>query len=191
MEIDLGNGYRAEIETEQDIDMGPPWKEHDGHGIVSEWATRDKAPGERVLAHDGRHKRYYDVAGTILIAKRDGWGVSEYDSRGSYIGPKEFKTKGAKAAAAVEHDFEHLRRWCADQWCWIGVQVKVFRGDEEIGSDSLWGVESEGNYWKEIGEDMARAIAESDLKKRQQTWRNALFERREARAWAERDVRTV
>lgn len=59
---------------EYDEDMGPPWKEHDGHGPVSEWTSRSKRPGERVLCEDRGSKRYYDWQAAIQQAKDDGWG---------------------------------------------------------------------------------------------------------------------
>ena len=62
-----------------DPHMGPPWKEHDGHGPVSEWTTRDKGSGERILKKDGRSCRYYDFREAVNIARKDGWG----------LGPKE------------------------------------------------------------------------------------------------------
>lgn len=70
-------GFRFRIELEQDEFMGPPWEEHDGHGIVSEWTQRDKRPGEWVLNKDRFSKRYYDFAGTMKKAKKEGWGLTE------------------------------------------------------------------------------------------------------------------
>lgn len=72
-----GSTYRFRVNVQFDEGMGPPWEEHDGHGPVSEWTTRDKKPGERVLATDGSHKRYYDLAEANRIAKRDCWGLAD------------------------------------------------------------------------------------------------------------------
>ncbi len=67
-----GNSYTATIES--DDHAGAPWEEHDGHGGVSDWTTRDKLPGELVLSEYGPSKRFYDFAGACRIARRDGWG---------------------------------------------------------------------------------------------------------------------
>lgn len=64
--------YTATIHS--DDSMGEPWKEHDGHGEVSDWTTRAKLPGEMVLSEDGRSKRFYDFAEACKTARRDGWG---------------------------------------------------------------------------------------------------------------------
>lgn len=91
-----GNTYKAEWFYE---DHGAPWDEVDGYGVVSEWTTRDKRPGEFVLSKDRHSKRFYDFAATMQIAKRDGWGVAG----------KTFASKGEQAHAAVMADFEFLR----------------------------------------------------------------------------------
>jgi hypothetical protein len=72
-----GSTYRFRVNVPFDEVMGAPWKEHDGHGPVSEWTTRDKRPGELVLSTDGTHKRYYDAAEANRVAKRDGWGLAD------------------------------------------------------------------------------------------------------------------
>lgn len=66
--------HEIKIEVHHDEHMGEPWKEHDGHGIVSEWVRRDKKPGELVLNESRGSFRYYDFAETLKIARRDGWG---------------------------------------------------------------------------------------------------------------------
>lgn len=67
-------GQSFRVTVEHDADHDAPWDNEDGHGPVSEWTTRDKAPGELVLCEDGRSKRYYDFAEACRIARRDGWG---------------------------------------------------------------------------------------------------------------------
>ncbi len=42
-------GFTLRATVHRDDDMREPWREHDGHGIVSEWTSRDKRPGERIL----------------------------------------------------------------------------------------------------------------------------------------------
>ena len=71
------NGRDYRVNFEQDDDHGAPWEDCDGHGIVSEWTTRDKRPGERVLNSDGRSKRFYDVQATMQLAQQECWSLSD------------------------------------------------------------------------------------------------------------------
>lgn len=126
---------------------GAPWEEHDGHGIVSDWTTRAKLPGERVLVSDRNSKRYYDVQGTMVIALRDGWGPMI-----------EGKTRRESAALAVDRDYENLRAWCNDEWHWIGIravaQVTLDTNGviQHLSSGGLWGIESDSDkaYFAEV-----------------------------------------
>ena len=114
-----------------DIDSGQPWKEHEGHGIVSDWTRRDKAPGERLLHSDGRSKLFYDFAASVAIAKREGWDAKPYKTG----------TKGEQANRAVEADFTYLKRWCEQSWWWCGYTIEIEGFDYPDGS--IWGIESD------------------------------------------------
>lgn len=110
--------------------MGPPWEEHDGHGPVSPWTRRPKAPGERVLHEDRGSYRYYDWQEAIKIAKRDGWGFGE-------------GTKGQQAVRAVQADFEAMRAWCRNKWHWCGIVLSIAKNGITLDdhATSLWGIE--------------------------------------------------
>ena len=179
--IELSKGYTAQIEIERDEHMGEPWKEHDGHGNVTEWVTRDKRPGERLLCSDRSQKRFYDYQGAIEKARAEGWDAPPYSTG----------TKGEQAVRAVNADFELLRAWCNDEWYWCGVIVTVCKNGVTIGTDSLWGIESCGDYWQEIGTDMAHGIMEQDLANRKSAWLGAMKESRERRACEYRGIATV
>ena len=148
------NGKRYRVEFVFDSDTGAPWKEHDGHGIVSDWERRDKKPGEVVIASDRGAKRFYDVAETTRIAKRDRWGVSNADT--SKMTPSEI------AALAVKRDMERMRGWCNDDWWWCGVVVFPLSADgDEFTSktESLWGIESDaGDYFDEVISELIAQI---------------------------------
>jgi len=131
------NGTEYRIEYYYDEDHNAPWIEEDGHGIISEWTTRDKHPGEVAIATDGRSHRYYDVAATIDLAKRDGWGVSS-DTTGM--------TPAQVTEEAVEQDMKQMREWCNSRWHYMGIVVfpLTVDGDElRSKSKSLWGIESD------------------------------------------------
>jgi hypothetical protein len=146
-------GYAFRVRFERDEHMGEPWKEHDGHGPVSEWTTRDKRPGERLLHEDHGSKRYYDAQAALRLAKKDGWGCGDETHT--------HRTAGEKAACAVERDFDYLRRWCKDEWEWTGVIVEQVDedGDPTGEKDSLWGIDGDhGGYLTTVAYELADEI---------------------------------
>lgn len=75
-------GHAFRVSFEHDQDRGPPWEDDCGRGIVSDWRTHRKwagesckAPGERILCTDHHSARFFDFAGTVEKARRDGWGL--------------------------------------------------------------------------------------------------------------------
>jgi hypothetical protein len=159
-----GRFLRATIE--HDPDMGEPWKEHDGHGVVSDWRkVTTKAPGERVLYESERGRvLFYDVQESMKIAKRDGWGCAHVGAH--LAGNSIHKTPGEMRACAVNRDFEALRAWCRDEWTWCGVVVSLHQecDDDTIDLDpcvaSLWGIDlnypdSDNAYLLEVANDLA------------------------------------
>ena len=80
-----GKTYR--VEWVYDRDAGTPWDHSDGHGVVSDWETRDKRPGELILNQNGRSKRFYDFAASVKKARAEGWNTAPYN----------WKTKGDDA----------------------------------------------------------------------------------------------
>ena len=150
-----GRTYRVTIE--HDEHMGAPWEEHDGHGVVSEWTRRDKAPGEVVIASDRGSHRFYDVAETLRIAKRDGWGLSDADLAAFEARAGRKATRKMVIAEAVRRDCDRMRQWCADVWGWCGVIVELLDedGDGTGETASLWGIESDaGAYLDEVAADL-------------------------------------
>lgn len=159
--IELPNGWYATVRIEYDDSMGEPWKEHDGHGEVSEWTTRDKRPGERILHSDRGSHRYYDFAGAVELARKDGWGCSHVTTMDELHAHNGHATAREMAACAAQQDFDRLRAWCNDQWQWIGVIVAVYdAGGEKVADDSLWGIESDGDYWRTVAAENINTIIE-------------------------------
>jgi hypothetical protein len=147
------NGRTFAAKLVADEAHGAPWDEDCGHGPVSEWTTRDKAPGELVLCEDGRSKRYYDFATAVRKAKTEGWNSTPYY-------PPGVETRGQRAAKAALSDFNYLRDWCLDRWCYVGVVVAPVCdccGEvKEDDAESLWGIESNAdNYLSEVAIDLA------------------------------------
>jgi hypothetical protein len=143
----LSNGIELIARIVSDDEQDAPWDRECGHGPVSDWTTRAKQPGERILNSDGRSRRYYDFAEAVKIAKRDGWDAPPYGEG----------TKGQRAARAAEADFKRLRDWCNDHWSYVGVVVSVELDGEEIDSHaaSLWGIESDcRDYLREVAGEL-------------------------------------
>lgn len=175
--IGLGDGFEVRIETPSDRDMGPPWEEHDGHGPVTGWAFRGKKAGERVLNSTHCSYRYYDFSAAVKIAKRDRWG--DADALAKQLGREP--TRGELAAWAAEADFKRLKDWCDGRWHWIGVVVRVRDSDgKTVFRDSVWGIEDDTDFWKDVAIERIDAFREEHER-----------ERSEARYWAERDVVTL
>jgi hypothetical protein len=154
------NGLQFYVNYEHDQHAEPPWSRHDGHGVVSDWVTRPKGPGERTLAVDGNSARYYDASASVLIARRDGWGVPN----------PEGKTKGEIAGEAVELDYAYLRGWCRDEWRYIGVIVTLveMEGHPTRLHKSLLGIESTDEKYveevqRELAEEIAAEVGDSDV----------------------------
>jgi hypothetical protein len=147
MKIEV-DGLLFGVELVPDYDYGPPWKEEDGHGSVSDWTNRIKAPGERVLASDRTHHLYYDFEEACEIALREGWG--------GFSGATK-----QRAALAAEADFRRLKAYCEGLWWYVGVVVELLDDDGDsmgLEKESLWGVESDGEYWREAAIDLAREL---------------------------------
>lgn len=150
------DGRRFRVNIEPDEYRGPPWENSDGYGVVSEWTSREKQPGERILSQDRSSKRYYDIAATMKIAAND-WGLSEEDHTKLVAKLGRTPTKGEVTAQAVENDFENLRQWCNDVWGYVGVIVTDITDEEDAEinyTHALWGIESNSGdkYLREVAE---------------------------------------
>ncbi|MBJ9659035.1 hypothetical protein [Burkholderia gladioli] len=101
--------------------------------------------------------------------------------------PSKPLTEGEVRAEAVRLDFEHLRRWAADQWNWVGVVVTLLGDDEDLDGlvandygHALWGIESDGDaYLEGVAIDL---MTEATTEAHRETL--------EAAHWASRDVQT-
>ena len=139
-------GLQFIVSIEYDENHGAPWDEGDGHGPVSQWTGRNKKPGEWVLSKNRGLKRFYDAA-RVELAEMLGRSPTNGDIR----------------AEAVRRDFEHLRRWCNDQWHYVGVCVRHVSQDagERYGC-ARWGIESDSvTYIAEVAHELAWECAKT------------------------------
>lgn len=153
------HSFRVTLEPDQDA--GEPWTREDGHGPVSDWTTRAKRPGERILARDGGCYRYYDFQAAMAIAKRDGWGVGPEQEQ-ALRNNTSVKTRGQLNAEQVEADFRRLLLWWNGYWSYVGLTVTLLdpNGDPTELSDSVWGVEDDcPDYIDTLAREMAEQLA--------------------------------
>jgi hypothetical protein len=154
------DGFTVTARIERDDHSGPPWQEHDGHGPVSDWTSRAKRAGERVLIQDRGSYRYYDFAEAVRIARSGGWDAEPFGTG----------TAGERAARAAERDFRVLQAWCDDTWFWCGIVVTVSRENVQLTPDygaALWGIEcnypdGDNSYLSQIANELLdEALAEA------------------------------
>lgn len=171
-----------------------PNEREDGHGGVRQISDSESmARGEVFLAHgnDRGYRWVYDFGAALVQASREKWGLSADDLARltSDLGKKP--TRGQIRASTVRADMKYLRGFYSSDWCYVGVAVQIIgAGGEPEGDEfhnAVWGVESCGDYWREVARDIAGEI----LNTRREGWRAALKEARCVRYWASRDVRTV
>ena len=93
-----------------------------------------------------------DFVFSVRIARRERWDAAPYDAG---------ETPGERAAKAARADFEFLRGWCADEWEYVGVIVTLLddNGEESEVSDSIWRVETFGDYHEETARVLADELA--------------------------------
>jgi len=153
-----GQTFRVTFPYDECSDM--PWEREDGHGHVTGWERRDKQPGERILCEDKGSRRFYSMSPREAVAA---WGIGpvpvQDDATGRVLSAREY------AAKLIDEDYERLRRFCAEQWCYVGVVVELLDEDEQPTgyTASLWGIESEATeYLAEVACELAdEALAES------------------------------
>lgn len=145
------NGHRFKVTFPYDDDAGMPWKNQDLIGSVSDWTRSAKQPGEMVLCSDRGKSRKYDFQAAMQAYRRV---LRDYPDDSGL-------TVGQRAYAAVIAEFEYLRRWCNDQWHYVGCAVELLDddGDSMGETESLWGIESDsGNYLEEVAHELAAEI---------------------------------
>ena len=149
-------GRELRIEHHFDRDHGAPWEVSNGYGDVSQWTSRSKRPGERVLNTDSRDFRYYDFQGAIKKARTEGWGLTPEALAALTRKLQSKPTKHQIHAEAVERDFQQLRGWCNDEWHWMGVVVIDV---ETEAYESLWGIESsDEDYIRDVERQLCEQV---------------------------------
>jgi len=177
------DGFTLTATIHADDDCLAPWKRYDGHGPVTGWERRSKAAGELVLNSDRDGHRFYDFAEACRIARRDGWGVKG--------GQLEGETARAYAARAARADYDRLRAWCNDEWCYVGVIIELRRNGVTVSDDSCWGIETFKDYHLEWTAEQLTYMVNADRKERAESAIAKRKENKERIFWACRDVVTA
>lgn len=127
----LPNDWKIKVEFQHDSDSGPPWEECDGHGVVCDWEHGRREYDDSWILQKDRHSYlYYDWKASLKLAFKDGWGCKPYDT--------------SSAMDAVKSDFEFLRRWCNDEWWYVGMIVTLYdENNKELHEESVWGFDSD------------------------------------------------
>ena len=154
-----------------------PWKEYDGCGIVSDWTTRDKAPGERILATDRHSRMYYDFAATIAKAKAEGWGLAPPALAELALKLTRRPTRKEIVAEAVERDFRHLYGFANDEWTYVCLEVtEIESGETEylggMESDDYDGLRDEAHYLADIINDRLNEQAAAEIEETRESVSN-------------------
>ena len=155
-------GHSITIEWTYDPFACAPWEDDGGTGIVSDWTTRSKSPGERILHKDRLFRRYYDVEGTMARATEHGWGLGEEaaDALARRLG--RTPTRGEIIAESVEANFKHLKAWCDNQWFWCSYTTTI--PGFPCFEDSCGGISSEDtNYHENQSFAYARRYIDNEI----------------------------
>ena len=191
-----GHTFRVEIEHDQHAEA--PWVQNDCHGPVREVRTNhtgytSKRPGERLLerafSYRASHGYAYDWAEAMRIARRDGWGIPQAEIEAWTQRSGRAPTPGLIAQAAVQRDFDYLRRWLTDDWHYVGVIVRLLDDEgDSIEESSLWGIESDA---RDYIDEVARENAEDILYRLKLDPKSVATEAAETAYWAARGVITT
>lgn len=165
--IEVG-GLRFSVEITQD-GIGKPWRWSDGHGPVRSAHLGPKKPSERWLS---KHWAY-DWNAAVALAKKDSWGSDTMP-----VG----LTANQQLEYVVQLDFDYLKAWCDDDWCYSCVQVTLLKNSgysENLGGVEYWHYK-DNSYADSIVSELAEGLA-----------RQYFQEQNEKAYWESRDVVTV
>lgn len=196
-----GRRFRVNIETD-DTPLAP-WEDNEGTGIVRKCDPSHRAqpsvkrPGERPLNSPDRnqYQYYYDWQATMHKAHADGWGLSPDDRVALVAKLGREPTQGEVVGEAVRIDFERLRAWLADLWCYVGVIVTDVTDDEEAETDytfAVRGVESDcDEFMADVADDLITQCLAAHVKKVAQQKARDPYPSDTAPPWCEDVIRTL
>ena len=120
-----------------------------------------------IKTHQSSGNHWYARFGDVTFDKPHGdggvTGIGPDENsavRDLYRQHRETMTPREYAARAARADYEYLRKWCNDEWSYVGVVVRRADACPCCGeTESLWGVESNaGDYLREVAEELAEQL---------------------------------
>lgn len=148
-------GYTFRVETTRDNDYGHPWDAEDGHGVVVKagrrgYHSQHRPPGSRELGYDW----YYLQRQSLAKAKRDDWGLLPHQLQALRDKLGREPTAREVIAESVECDYNHLRAYMRDEWCYNVLRVTLL--DIDGGATDL--CEHLGGVALEYGDDVIKCM---------------------------------
>lgn len=117
------DGLSYRVEHQHDYDADAPWTDA-GHGPVRESSSYWNSFMERLHKRAGELQlgpfRLYDFAEACRIARRDNWGSWTPESG---VSRRQF------AAEQARKDYDQLRGWINDEWCYLCIDVTLLDMD--------------------------------------------------------------
>lgn len=128
---ELPNGWYYVVKFQYDDTHETPWDWDDCHGVVIPLRGRCSLEDWQLDWTMGDCDGWlYDRDASLAKAIKEGWNAPPYHEPGG-------------AMRAVKADFDYLRRWCNDDWRYVGLIVELYDEDERlIDEHSCWGYES-------------------------------------------------
>lgn len=147
-------GFDLTVTIEPDQHSGAPW---------------DNSPYSLTMEHSSRNSGMYQATGHWfdagnLVAITSNWTDCPHDARDQiHAMHRATMSPRAYAALAARQDFERLRAWCNDDWNYVGIIVTASKAGINLGTVSLWGLESDdkSGYLIETAQDLAQEAIES------------------------------
>lgn len=133
-----------------DDSSGDPWEEDEQIKGCVKRTDDPPEPWERILSSEmcgyRRENLIFDGRQYVEIAIKEG-GCSK-----------------AQAAEQLEQAFDRCRKWCNNEWHYVGVTVRAYDEDDEDITprdviDSIWHIENDDiAYMHEVGNEIADEI---------------------------------
>jgi hypothetical protein len=145
--IKLPFGFELKLETQHDDGVNPFDDHYFGKLVECSENSLSEHFGKWLVYTSQNRVCYYDWVDTLK-------GVI-----------KDFPNR-ERAMQAMRNECERMHAYCADQWAYIGIVVTLYRNDEKIDRDSVWGIESDDEgYITSVSRGMAAGMLRPAHKK--------------------------
>lgn len=156
--IDIGAGYSVRCKLADDDTGFAPWEQCEALAVPITLPRYASTVDGELSGHMRIDTRddvlYYPFADAVRKWRADNDQYCLKDGRAQ---------RQAQAVAAARAEYDFFRSWLRENWSYVGVIVELLDDDGAvIGSDSLWGIESNSDdYLLETANDMAAQLIDS------------------------------